>query len=141
MQHDLSTQRLRDTHAWIAKAKHDLEAAARLVDGPAVLDVAAYHCQQTAEKALKAFLFWNDKPFRKTHDLEELLSLCIQIDSSFQDLAEAALVLTPMATEFRYPGDLLDPPMDEVRTALRLANGFLDAVLSRLPQEVGEESE
>lgn len=141
MQHDLETQRLRDTRAWITKARHDLEAAARLLDGPVLLDIVAYHCQQSAEKALKAFLFWNDQPFRKTHDLEELLYLCIQIDSSLEDLSEAALVLTPMATEFRYPGDLLEPPLDEAREALHLANKFLEAVLPRLPQKVREESD
>lgn len=141
MQHDPEIQRLRDTRAWITKARHDLEAAARLLDVPVLLDIVAYHCQQAAEKALKAFLFWNDQPFRKTHDLEELLSLCIQIDSSLEGLAEDALILTPMATEFRYPGDLLEPPLNEVREALHLANKCLQAVLSRLPQKVREELE
>jgi len=42
---------------WLVKAWHDLAAARKLAGGPdAYLDVAIYHCQQAAEKALKAFL-------------------------------------------------------------------------------------
>jgi hypothetical protein len=32
----------------------------------------AFHAQQAAEKALKAFLAFHDEPFRKTHGIEEI---------------------------------------------------------------------
>ena len=70
------TARLADTREWLGKAKDDLRAARRLLKPPPALSsAAAFHCQQAAEKALKAFLAWRDVPFRKTHDLEVIGAL------------------------------------------------------------------
>ena len=56
--------------AWLEKARHDLETARRVVAGdPPITDTAVYHCQQAAEKALKAFLIDQGQPIFKTHDL------------------------------------------------------------------------
>ncbi|WP_342452697.1 HEPN domain-containing protein [Thermococcus stetteri] len=51
-------------------------------------DYAAFHAQQCAEKALKAFLVWSGKPLKKTHDIGELIILCSQIDKEFMKLFE-----------------------------------------------------
>ncbi len=69
---------LRNTAAWLAKALQDMERVDRClaVDSPDVED-ALFHCQQAAEKALKAFLTFHDQPFRKTHDLAALGALCV----------------------------------------------------------------
>lgn len=41
--------------SWLEKAGHDLETARRLIERePIITDTAVYHCQQAAEKALKA---------------------------------------------------------------------------------------
>ena len=50
-----------------------------------------------------------DIPFAKTHDLERLLKMDDETDG-LDSLAEAARLLTPYATEFRYPGDVSEPP-------------------------------
>ncbi|MEW6107540.1 MAG: HEPN domain-containing protein, partial [Bacillota bacterium] len=39
-------------------------------EGP--YDTACFHCQQAAEKHLKAFLAYHERPIPHTHDLEEL---------------------------------------------------------------------
>ena len=50
---------------WLLKAEHDVASAERLIAGdPPYLDTAVYHCQQAAEKALKAYLTRNDRPIR-----------------------------------------------------------------------------
>jgi HEPN domain-containing protein len=60
--------------AWLAKAQSDLGTARKLANGPdTYLDTAIYHCQQAAEKAIKALLVQNDLRFEKTHDLEVLI--------------------------------------------------------------------
>jgi len=67
-------QRVADTRDWRAKAQHD----------------------QAAEKSLKAFLYWHDVPFRKTHELEELGREAIEIDSALaRSLHEAVLERLP----------------------------------------------
>jgi HEPN domain-containing protein len=53
----VSRESLDLAQGWLAKARNDLEAARLLIhDEKRLLDIAAYHCQQAAEKALKAWL-------------------------------------------------------------------------------------
>jgi len=126
----------REIRQWIVKAGRDLRSARRLFsDTPPLLDTAAYHCQQAAEKALKAFLTMHDTPFQKTHLLAPLVLQCMREDHEFGALQEAAEVLTPFATAFRYPGDLIEPEATDVVLAIELAQRVVDFVSSRLPVE------
>jgi HEPN domain-containing protein len=60
---------------WLSRASRDLAAARALAAlDPPLLDAAIYHCQQTAEKAVKAWLQFQDDAFAKTHDIEDLVS-------------------------------------------------------------------
>lgn len=112
------------------EAEHDLTATPPLVRG------AVFHCQQAAEKALKAYLTAQEQPFRKTHDLEELGRTVATRDPSLTDLMDRAADLTPYAWRFRYPGTPVAPTSEEGRDALALAREVYDAVLARLPAEV-----
>jgi hypothetical protein len=68
-----------------ARARHDLRAARALAALPEpILDVAIYPCQQTAEKAIKAYLIWRDDPFPKIHDLGVLLARAAVWEKRFQ---------------------------------------------------------
>lgn len=130
-------ERTAETREWLTKAKHDLLAASTLLQAsPALPDVAAYHCQQAAEKALKAYLFWHDRTFRKTHDLEELGRQCVAIDDELEALVEQASILTPLAWQFRYPGPVAEPTMEDALEALGLATRAVEAIVARLPPEV-----
>jgi HEPN domain-containing protein len=65
---EAATELVRD---WLTRASHDLQAARVLATAdPPLLDAAIYHCQQAAEKAVKAWLQSKDDPLRKTHDIE-----------------------------------------------------------------------
>lgn len=121
---------------WLSKADHDLRSAARLmlptdVDGP-LLDTAVYHCQQAVEKALKAFLTAHGVVFPKIHLLSPLLEQCKDIESEFAQFDDAAELLTPFATEFRYPGDLMEPELADVSEAYVVAAAVVAFVVSRL---------
>lgn len=124
------------TRAWLVKASHDLDTA-RIVGatpgGP--LDTAIYHCQQCAEKSLKAFLVSRDVGFEKTHDLGHLLSLATAPEPSLAQWTSAAEILTPYATAFRYPATGEDPmpTRSEFEEALRLADAVFAFVLGLLP--------
>ena len=71
---------------WLAKADVDLSAARVLLDTGAHADAVAFHAQQAAEKALKAFLVWNQVEFPKTHDIKRLLVLCRSVDAELAHL-------------------------------------------------------
>lgn len=133
----LEERRIQRTKEWLVKAQRDLEAAAILQAQPApFLDIVAYHCQQTGEKALKAYLFWHDVPFGKTHSLQELLAQCVDVDATLQDLSDAALLLTPLGIQFRYPGAILEPSSVQAEQAIDHARSVFTAVLTRLPSAV-----
>ena len=51
---------------WFTKALHDLAVSRKLKYDEQYPDVAIYHCQQAAEKAVKGFLVLHDKDFPKT---------------------------------------------------------------------------
>ena len=53
-----------------------------------------FHCQQAAEKALKGFLTFHQRPFGKTHDLRELGKTCLIVEPTLAPLIERAVPLT-----------------------------------------------
>jgi HEPN domain-containing protein len=133
----LDPVRVADTRAWLTKAQRDLRGAEiDLAATPPLLDDVMFHCQQAVEKALKAYLFWHDEPFRKTHDLIEIGGQTVAIDATLSPLVKRAEPLTEYAWLFRYPGEAAEPTSDEARAALALAREVVDAVLARLPPEV-----
>ena len=127
-----------EAKAWMVKAWRDSETARRAANGqPPFYDVAVYHCQQAAEKAVKALLVHHGKPYEKTHDIEVLTDLACEIDSNFNTLADAADALTPYATRFRYPNATfaVEPQPTEYDEALKYAQTIYDFVFNLLPAE------
>lgn len=82
---------------------------------------------------LKGFLTLHDRPFRKTHDLDELSTACEQLDGSLAGVLDRARDLTPFAWRFRYPGDDVPPPADDIVESLTLAKEVVEAIRLRLP--------
>ncbi len=122
---------------WLIKASHDLAVSKKLKsDDEPFYDVAIYHCQQAGEKAMKGFLVLHDIEFPKTHDIRFLVQLAISINSEFVNFEDSADLLTPYATEFRYPGEVMEPTSEELEEGLEKAEEMLDFVISLLPSEV-----
>ena len=122
------------TRSWLIKASRDLLSARELAEAATpLLDTAAYHCQQAAEKALKGFLLYHDVRFEKSHDLELLIGQTANIDGRFADYVEAARLLTPLAVEYRYPGLFVEPEPEELRDAFAAARALYDFILGLLP--------
>ena len=112
--------RLDETYAWLDRTRRDLQAARILIAGEAYAE-ALFHCQQAVEKALKAFLTFHQKPFRKTHVLGELSTACLAIDGSLQPTLDRTDVLTQYAWRFRYPGAPYEPDAAEAADGLHTA--------------------
>jgi HEPN domain-containing protein len=125
---------------WLIKAKHDLLAAQKLSSGTEIYaDIAIYHCQQSAEKAIKGFLILQDQTFPRTHDVRLLLQLAIATEPGFQAYQEASEILTPYATEFRYPSGVMQPTEEELTEALEKAVEIFEFVVALLPDEIKRE--
>jgi HEPN domain-containing protein len=104
---------------------------------PPAIDQALYHCQQSAEKALKAFLIWHDKPFRKTHNLDELAKQRAEIDGSLEPGLRELAILTAYGWMYRYPGSSeIEPDIADADDAYRLAADAMRMITARLPADV-----
>ena len=68
-------------------------------------DAICYHCQQSAEKYLKAYLIQQGTVPRRTHDLEDLLTICVTYEAKLSALLPLVRFLDPFSVQFRYPGD------------------------------------
>jgi HEPN domain-containing protein len=126
-----------EVRQWLLKSRRDLKVAIILFENEeSLLDAVVYHCQQAAEKALKAYLAYQNTMIRKIHDLDVLLELCALSDSDFQDLRDIGDILTPYATEFRYPGDVIEPERRDAEEAIEMAATVLAFVDQKLPDEL-----
>lgn len=94
------------TVEWVEKAEGDYITANREYRARKTpnYDAACFHCQQCAEKYLKALLQEADIPFGKTHNLIGLLDLLLPIDSSWDLLRTDLQALGVFAVYVRYPG-------------------------------------
>jgi HEPN domain-containing protein len=115
--------------SWMEKAKRDYASAVKLASGPdPYYDTALYHCQQAAEKALKAWFVQSDLRFEKVHDLGALISLAEKRHPGFAELYEPAELLMPYASLYRYPGTAQKPDRKEFEQSLQAAEFILDFV-------------
>lgn len=118
---------------WVDKAVQDLRAADALMqETPPLPYPVCFHCQQSSEKYLKAYLTHRQVEFAKTHDIGELLDLVARVDNEIARELEPATNLTPYGVEVRYPGDLPEPSEEESREALMLAHQVADTVMYRM---------
>ena len=85
-------------------------------------------------KALKAFLTFHERAFRKTHDLGDLSSQCLEIDDSLRLAVSQAEGLTQYAWQFRYPGAPYQPDSTEAHAGLQKAEAVLREVELRLAE-------
>jgi HEPN domain-containing protein len=100
-----------------------------------LLEDALFHCQQAVEKSFKAFLPFHDRPFRKTHNLEEMGEACLEIDRDLLPLMNEAVPLSEYAWAFRYPGEPDLPDIEEAGDAFRIAGQVYQSILERIPIE------
>ena len=108
----------------LAKADQDELAARQLSADPRMGDeVIGFHLQQAVEKRLKALLAFHEIPYRRTHDLLELMDLLIARGYPVPLALEALQEMTPFAVEYRYEhlDHYEDAPLDRERV-LALSN-------------------
>jgi len=120
------------TNEWVQKAEGDFATAEREMDISvhANYDAVCFHAQQRAEKYLKACLQEADLPFRKTHDLSELLHSILSVHPQFESLQEDLNALSEFAVEYRYPGESAD--RDDAYEALQRCSSVRMAIRKAL---------
>jgi HEPN domain-containing protein len=135
---DDAEERAREAAGWLAIAREDLRVAgACLALDPPARGMAAYHCQQAAEKSVKGLLAAAGMAFRKTHDLDELADLVPTPDPAVRQLLDTVRPLTVWGFAYRYPSmeDTPDPVPDDAELGKAMA--MVTALLERLQTAVG----
>ncbi len=120
---------------WLDKANSDLKnaeiiLAAQTKSPP--LDTVCFHCQQAAEKFIKAFLIFHGKQFPFSHNLADLVAICMQVNLAFAAIQRKAETLTPFAVEIRYPDDFYMPSRQETEEAFAIATEIKAFISAKL---------
>ena len=99
----------------VTKADNDFYSADLLLHSGDVpfTDTACFHCQQCAEKYLKAFLTEHLIRFERTHVLMDLLALCLPLDKDFGNISNDLSSLEGYAVAIRYPGAIVSVELAE----------------------------
>jgi len=89
-------------------------------------DTVCFHCQQAAEKFLKAYLVFRGQPPPITHDLLLLLERVRFFDAEAERLREHLALLMPYAVEIRYPDDWFMPSAEDTVEARESAKVVME---------------
>ena len=113
---------------WLLYAENDLGVAKHLFETyyPQPLNIICFHCQQAAEKAVKAVivLYSSQGGLPKKHDIFLLLTQIknmVNIDEKFYDYADT---LSPYGVAMRYPNEL-ELEERHAKKAIGIADEFI----------------
>lgn len=132
----MSTEKnIREASRWIKTAEDDLDSAEILKKNDKYAH-ACFHCQQSAEKAIKAVWYLCDAdPWG--HSIKKLIDDLEAVDTSlfkkFKPLLRPAMVLDRFYIPTRYPNGLPDMTPDEAfapedaKTCIKFAGDILAA--------------
>lgn len=119
---------------WITKAEHDLGMAElAIANKPEYKDLICFHCQQCAEKYLKAYLIRLNISFRKSHSLNYLLDLLAAGDNVPDGIYNAAEILEDYGVEIRYPGDWAQLNEEDIYEAYQAALKIKEFIKGKIP--------
>ncbi len=131
---------LRIARQWVAKARNDLlDADNNLAAAHIPTDTVCFHCQQSAEKLLKAALVAQGVPPPKTHVLMMLADQLVATLPTIERLGDELAILTPYAVAARYPDDDFDMPgIEDAREARQCADKVLEWLREECPDLMTE---
>ena len=123
-----------DTREWVRFAEADFEVATSLMRKRKKLpaNIVGFHCQQCAEKYLKARMVEDGVSVIKTHDLQVLLNLVLASQPLWAAFHNVLGNLTGYGVKFRYPGHVATradaqaavKACRSIRTEIRLSLGL-----------------
>ena len=113
---------------WMEYARMDLASARFLLQmKPQPWEIICFHCQQAAEKALKAYLALHGKQIPRIHDLVSLSESCAEIGDGFDTFYPSCERLNDFSAKIRYPTEY-ELSQDDVSVALETAGEIVDFV-------------
>ena len=130
---------LETSRRWLAQAEHSLVVTQSLLDGGFWAE-ACFQSEQTAQLALKAFLFFRGRRYVNIHSVRTLALECGKEDPDFLPFENYGSFLDRFYLTTRYPDALPAPAIPfqsfsekEARQALEHASKIVELVRDRVP--------
>jgi HEPN domain-containing protein len=134
--------RFDEVREWLKFSDNDLEAVHQLSTFyPPKIEIICYLCQQSAEKALKAFWVYSGMQPPKTHNMDTLRAECEKLECRFLEIADECSRLDDYSSQPRYPSDmeLISSDMELAKNDSTKINAFVKSVMSL--DDMSEDSE
>ncbi len=130
---------LETARRWLAQAEHGLVTARALLENSLWSD-AYFHAEQTAQLALKAFLYSLGRRYIQLHSVRELAQECGKADEEFARFATHGRVLDRYYLATRYPDALPAPAIpfesfahEDAEQATAFATEIVESVRAKIP--------
>lgn len=123
---------------WLAQAENELSITRSLTES-GFWSGACFHAEQTAQLALKAFLYWRGRRFVNIHSIRSLVLECSKEDADFLAFEDYGSILDRYYLATRYPDVLPEPAIpfesftqQEARQALGYASEIVETVSNKV---------
>ena len=123
---------------WLKQAGHVLKVAQTLPRDECYAE-CCFHAEQTAQLALKAFLYGQGERFVTLHSVKQLVERCATYDPAFLQVIDAGKVLDQYYIPTRYPDAIGFPGLPyetysehEAREAVQFARAIVDLVKGKV---------
>jgi HEPN domain-containing protein len=127
-------ENIRLANKWVQKAEADLLNADNNLNSENIpYDTVCFHCQQAAEKLLKAYLIANGKNYPLSHDLLLILENILDFDKSAEEMRDSLINLLPYAVEVRYPDEYFMPSQEDAVEARHTAQQVKEYISYKCP--------
>ena len=125
---------------WLEQAEHQLEVTDTLLESDFWSDVC-FMAEQTAQMALKAFLYGRGQRHILLHSIQELASECREVDAAFAEVIEWGKILDRYYIPTRCPDALTSPAVPfrsftqgDARQARQYASDIVELVKTHSEQ-------
>ncbi len=124
---------------WLIKSYHNLSSAEILLEAGHFTDIIGTVLHLWLEMMLKAFLAYENKKIKKTHDLLEITSLITHKITFNDDEKRLLVIATNYHLEERYPSQNTGlPEQNEIKNVLNYTNELFDRICGILKIEKNE---
>ncbi|PIS39279.1 MAG: hypothetical protein COT33_02775 [Candidatus Nealsonbacteria bacterium CG08_land_8_20_14_0_20_38_20] len=128
----MKNNHLKLAQEWITKAQNDLRTAEILYEEKGPPDTLCFHCHQSVEKYLKAYLVFRNIHFEKIHYSWNLAKLCAKENKEFLNFEEELKTLDAYYIESRYPPETRTYSRQECKKVLDLAEKLTQFIVNEI---------
>ena len=119
--------------SWFRKGDSALDCGMIAAEQGKTFDVACFWARLAIERYFKGFLILHAKSWLNTHDLDELLRRCLEIEALPGITGESLKRISECVAGQNGSG--INPDRSKARYALRVANGIKEVIMATVPDK------